>query len=448
MRARQLDPSRLRGGAGRRARALAAGVRALAGRLAGSPSWPVLSGLALGALAVAEVRSSPGRAVTSFDAGDVLLAALSTAPLALRRRSLPVAASVVTAATVLTVTTGAAWTVTGLLAQLWVLQELVARYGPVAAVLAGLAAVAYAAMPFGARRLSGAGAGLLLAAVVAAVALGDARRRQGRAVAERDAAALARADAEQGRTRMAERARIARELHDVVAHHVSMISVQAEAARLTTPGLPDQGRERLRQISATARDAMAELRRVLGVLREDGPAAPDRAPQPGLARLDELTGRALVTGGAVRVLVSGEPRPLPAGVDVSAYRILQEALTNVRRHAPGADVEVEVAYAARGVRLRVRDDGPGPPEGHGSGHGLLGMRERVTMAGGRLYAGPAEDGRGFLVDAELPLPRGVGEDWGGPGGRSAAPRGVGEDWGGPGGRSAAQPPRSTGTVPA
>jgi signal transduction histidine kinase len=178
--------------------------------------------------------------------------------------------------------------------------------------------------------------------------------------------------------------------------------VQAETARLTTPGMPPEGQERLLAIGDTAREALTEMRRLLGVLRADAAGAAERAPQPGLADLTELIEDARAAGTSVRLTVSGPVAPLPPGVDLTAYRIVQEALTNARRHAPGAAVEVALRFAADGLRVRVSDDGPGPEDDEPSGHGLLGMRERATMVGGTLSAGRA-DGGGFAVDAELPL---------------------------------------------
>ncbi|HEY2266143.1 MAG TPA: sensor histidine kinase [Streptosporangiaceae bacterium] len=221
-----------------------------------------------------------------------------------------------------------------------------------------------------------------------------------------------------------ERARIARELHDVVAHHISVISVQAETARLTTPGLPDAGAERFAAIGDTARAGLTEMRRLLGVLREDaqlaesgapGPGAPapavpgpaasgpvaDRHPQPGLAQLGALIDEAReASGSVVRLIMSGPVTRLDPGVELAAYRIVQEALTNARRHAPGAAVDVELRYDGDLVRLRIRDNGPGPAARR-TGHGLLGMRERAAAAGGSLRTGDAPGG-GFRVDVKLP----------------------------------------------
>jgi signal transduction histidine kinase len=215
-----------------------------------------------------------------------------------------------------------------------------------------------------------------------------------------------------------ERARIARELHDVVAHHISMIAVQAETARLTTPGLTEAGAQRFAAIGDTARAGLTEMRRLLGVLREDAApgrpehadadAAParlaDRHPQPGLPQLSGLVDAAReASGSATRLIVSGQVTRLDPGVELAAYRIVQEALTNARRHAPGAAVDVELRYGADALRLRVRDNGPGPagPAGQAAGHGLLGMHERAAAAGGSLRTGEAPGG-GFCVEAEMP----------------------------------------------
>ena len=238
---------------------------------------------------------------------------------------------------------------------------------------------------------------LLLCAGLAAAWLGDTHRQRARLIAEHDSS-LAQARYDQAV--LAERSRIARELHDVVAHHVSMMVVQAETARVSTDGLPQAGSESLAAIGATGRQALTEMRRLLGVLRME--SQPALEPQPGLDRLDELVAAAQATGGDVRVRRIGQPRPLPAGLDVSAYRIIQEALTNVRRHAPRAAAEVVVRYTGEGIEISVDNDGPPIPiPSGGTGHGLLGMRERANMAGGVLRAGPKPDG-GFRVHAQLP----------------------------------------------
>jgi signal transduction histidine kinase len=219
------------------------------------------------------------------------------------------------------------------------------------------------------------------------------------------------------RALLEERQRIARELHDVVAHHMSVIAIQAEAAPYKTQAPPPELVESFAGIRESALTGLAELRRVLGVLRTD---RPDTAPQPGLADLDALLGSARSGGLSVTAAITGDPVPLPDGVDLSAYRILQEALSNAMRHAPGSHVVVSVAYRGDHLGVDIRNDAgsratattpathTGEPRGKGglgetgSGHGLIGMRERATMLGGSLHAGPREDG-GFHVIAILPV---------------------------------------------
>ena len=199
---------------------------------------------------------------------------------------------------------------------------------------------------------------------------------------------------------LTERARIARELHDVVAHHMSLIAVRAETAPYRLGELPPQARQEFGEISAASREALAEMRRLLGVLRE-GDAAPT-APQPGLADLPALVDSARQAGTAVTTEVDGEVTGLPAAVDVSAYRIVQEALSNAGRHAPGTTVTVAVRRTPEELVVRVTNGaGPAAPKGAG-GHGLRGMRERVAMLDGELAAGATGDG-GFEVEAKLPI---------------------------------------------
>ncbi|NKZ04173.1 sensor histidine kinase [Actinomadura latina] len=198
-----------------------------------------------------------------------------------------------------------------------------------------------------------------------------------------------------------ERARIARELHDVVAHHMSVIAMQAEAAPYKIPDLPDAALRTFGVVRDAAREALTETRRVVGLLRSDDEGA-ERAPQPGLDRLDDLVAAARRSGLSVATVVVGMPRPLNAGVDLSAYRIVQESLSNASRYAPGSRVHVEVKYGPEALSVSVTDDGArgAPEESQGGGHGLVGMRERVSMLGGRLDAGP--HGQGWSVAAELP----------------------------------------------
>jgi signal transduction histidine kinase len=222
---------------------------------------------------------------------------------------------------------------------------------------------------------------------------------------------LAAAEREQDqRTRLAvsdERARIARELHDVVAHSVGVIVVQAEGARRVFERDPDRAREALDAIEQTARRALGEMRRSLGVLRREDPEAALVGPQPGIDDLRGLLERAREGGLTVELAVEGKPRPLPQGVDLSAYRIVQEALTNTRKHAGRVRTRITVRYGERELELEVADEGPGPSANGakaGSGHGLVGMRERVASYGGELHAGRGPEG-GFVVRASLPLAR-------------------------------------------
>jgi signal transduction histidine kinase len=199
-----------------------------------------------------------------------------------------------------------------------------------------------------------------------------------------------------------EQARIARELHDVIAHSVSVIVVQASAADDVFDSRPDQARAALRSIEQAGRDALRELRTLLG---GDAPGDPDPThPQPGLARLDELAEPLRLAGLEVVVRREGEAPKLPAGVDLSAYRIVQEALTNTLRHARATRAEVTVRYGDHAVDVEVRDDGRGSPgaDVNGAGQGLIGMRERAGLLGGTLEAGPLPDG-GYRVHAHLPL---------------------------------------------
>ncbi|WP_329211459.1 sensor histidine kinase [Streptomyces sp. NBC_01708] len=208
------------------------------------------------------------------------------------------------------------------------------------------------------------------------------------------------------RTLLEERNRIARELHDVVAHHMSVISIQAQVAPHLVDDPSDELRENLAGIRENAVEALAELRRVLGVLRSEDAVADGvrHAPQPSLDSLGELIGTVRRTGVGVTAETTGTPRPLAPGVGLSAYRIVQEALSNVMRHAPGARARVEVGYHSAAVTVRVTNTAPETPapRAGGVGHGLLGMRERTAMLGGDLTHGRTPGG-GYEVLATLPL---------------------------------------------
>jgi signal transduction histidine kinase len=200
----------------------------------------------------------------------------------------------------------------------------------------------------------------------------------------------------------AERARIARELHDVVAHHVSVMVVQAEGASYALDTSPETTRRALGTIAETGRSALAEMRRLIGVLRSEGNAA-DRAPQPGVDQLEDLLEQVRATGIAVDFKVEGVPVPLPQGMALAAYRIVQESLTNTRKHGgPRVSAQVSLHYGEDELRMMVRDDGRGASAlTDGKGNGLTGMRERVAMYGGELQAGPRLEG-GYQVEAVLP----------------------------------------------
>ncbi|MEV4917874.1 sensor histidine kinase [Streptomyces tirandamycinicus] len=209
----------------------------------------------------------------------------------------------------------------------------------------------------------------------------------------------------------AERARIARELHDVVAHNVSVIVVQADGAAYVLDAAPDQARQALETISSTGRQALAEMRRLLGVLRTgDAPESGEYVPQPDVEQIKELVEQVRGAGLTVDFRIEGTPRPLPSGVELTAYRIVQEALTNTRKHGgPDAGASVRLVYFDDGLGLLVEDDGRGAAHelyedggADGKGHGLIGMRERVGMVGGTLDAGPRPGG-GFRISVLLPL---------------------------------------------
>jgi signal transduction histidine kinase len=221
--------------------------------------------------------------------------------------------------------------------------------------------------------------------------------RAARLEAERDAQAQIAA--------AAERARIARELHDVVAHNVSVMVVQADGASYALLSDPDRARAALAAIASTGRQALTEMRRMLGVLRrdEDG-TEPGRAPLPGIGQLGELLEQTRATGLAVSFTVEGVPQPLPGGAALAAYRIVQESLTNTRKHGgPRATAQVTLRYLEDALLLRITDDGQGPAAASdGAGHGLTGMRERVAIYGGWVQAGPRPSG-GYQVTARLPL---------------------------------------------
>jgi signal transduction histidine kinase len=378
-------------------------------RIAIGLTAPVLGAVTLAVLAVIEsaVRSALTGVSVQRAVVLCLVAGATTLPPALLARA--AAAIAVVCACVVSLALFHTLTVAALLAQL----TAVYRLARSSRARAGTHAVAVS-LPFVFLLLllahpvpSGSEAGLLtvlLACLAPAAAFaGIAQRARAEALID---AAVRHATAGDLLEHVArgERARIARELHDVVAHHISMVAVQAETARLTTPGMPAAGAQRLAAIGDTARSALTEMRRLLGVLRADADAdTPDLRPLPGLEQLNELLDEARdASGSAARLILSGPPARLDPGVELAAFRIVQEALTNARRHAPGAAVDVELRYSHTALNLRIRDNGPGAAANVApGGHGLTGMRERAAAVGGRLRSGPAAGG-GFVVQATLP----------------------------------------------
>jgi len=374
-------------------------------RIAAAPLAPAMAGVLLGVLAVAEtlIRATGAAPARGPTWPALVLAALATTvPLGLLWARPALAAPAVTAAAVVSLAAFHTLTVAGLAAQLAALYRL-GRHGP--AVLAAAAAMPYLVVALVHPLHGVAGIFLLLLVALAPVAAwaGIARRARSEAIAH-SAARQVIAGSLLEHTARGERARISRELHDVVAHHISMIAVQAESARLTTPGMPAAGAQRLSAIGDTARSALTEMRRLLGVLREDADdEVAGRRPQPSLRQLAELLDATRDASGAgARLIVRGWLPPLDPGVELAAYRIVQEALTNARRHAPGAAVDVELHHTGHALAVRIRDNGPGPPlASPDGGHGLAGMRERAAAVGGELRTGEAPGG-GFLVIAKLP----------------------------------------------
>ncbi|MFK0118787.1 sensor histidine kinase [Streptomyces sp. NPDC090994] len=305
------------------------------------------------------------------------------------------------------------WTVAGMVAHLFVLLLLALRVpGRVAAEALALTALTTYVLQglWGARDYQSTGV-LTLTLSSVAVVLGTALRgrREARTALARQTTLTAEERAR--RTLLEERSRIARELHDVVAHHMSVISIQAQVAPHLVQNPSDELKENLAGIRENALEALTELRRVLGVLRSEHPDLPPdaergpapHAPQPTLDRLDALVANTRAAGLTVTTEVTGGRRPLTPGLELSAYRIVQEALSNVLRHAPGAHARVHLAHLPQGLRVEVTNSRPlhTPAPSPGAGHGLLGMRERAAMLGGTLTAHPLPDG-GYQVTAFLP----------------------------------------------
>ncbi|WP_371480610.1 sensor histidine kinase [Kitasatospora sp. NBC_00315] len=254
----------------------------------------------------------------------------------------------------------------------------------------------------------------LIAWTFLSVAIGDAVRSRRELLAsamERAERAERTREEEAGRRVTEERMRIARELHDVVAHHITLVNAQAGVAHHLMRTDPEHAYQALERIRDTSRAALDELRATVGLLRSGGEQAAPREPAPGLAGLDDLLEAFRHSGLPVVLDRSGEPVALPPITDLTAYRIIQEALTNTHKHAGPATAQVRLEFRADVLRVTVEDDGRGAGTGAGggggTGHGMIGMHERARAVGGTLAAGP-RPGRGFRIDAELPLPTGNG----------------------------------------
>lgn len=332
----------------------------------------------------------------------VMLALAMSAPVALVGVWPVVAASLSGLATLLCLMSGTSPTAGGLVA-VTCLYFIVGLFRPwwLVAVLVSpfLAWVAYTVSDLpGSRGVAG---GVVLLLATAGIAGATIRLRE--TMTRRAAVVVAAQESSLEYVARGERARIARELHDVVAHHVSLIALQADAARLTTRGMPPAGVQKLVAIGDTARMALAEMRRLLGVLHEDADSGQEsvRDPQPGLNQLQGLLDDMRDIGpSGVRLIVTGHVTRLDPSIELTAYRIVQEALTNTRRHATGAAVDVELDYRADVLHVRIRDNGPGAGTAP-AGHGLAGMQERAAMVGGAFTTGAGPFG-GFIVQAVLP----------------------------------------------
>jgi signal transduction histidine kinase len=259
--------------------------------------------------------------------------------------------------------------------------------GAIATTLAGVTLLVLSLFP-ASRELIPAGAVSLVAWVV-----GDYMRSRRRFFID----IVAQHQKDRERAAEEERLRIARELHDVVAHNVSVIAIQAGAARVSG----SSSKEALESIEQGARDTLSELNKLLGVLRKSS-GVPELAPQPTLDGVDALLKPARDAGLEATLKVTGEKQPLPAGIELSAYRIVQEAITNVLKHAGASRVEVLIDYEPEGIVLTISDNGNGPGDASSAGHGLIGMRERVALFGGKMGTGTSPLG-GFTVHARLPV---------------------------------------------
>ncbi|HZE04292.1 MAG TPA: sensor histidine kinase [Solirubrobacteraceae bacterium] len=341
---------------------------------------------------------------------EIILVPFTTAPIALRRyRPLAVLAVTTSAGVLILILTSQAQFPVGVLVALYTVASRCER--PVS-----IRAAEWVALPItvGVSVSTGGHLGRIipqLAVFAIAWVLGDNIRTRRAYLAELEARAarLEREREEKAeRAVVDERARIARELHDVIAHNVSVMVVQASAGEELFDTDPRRARESLAAVASTGRAALAELRRLLGVIRaeEERAEGPAYAPQPGIEYVDDLVRQVRQAGLAVELSILGEARELPEGVGLCAYRIVQEALTNTLKHAHASRAQVSVRYVDDALELQVLDDGRGAVaarNGENSGHGLIGMRERVALFGGELTARPLSSGGGYEVRARLPL---------------------------------------------
>jgi signal transduction histidine kinase len=362
----------------------------------------ILTVIAVGSTVVSRTRYG-----FAFPVLAAIVTLFTTIPIALRRyRPLAVLAVTVIAETLLLIFRPGAGAPVGVIVALYTVAAYCERR-------VSIRAAALAALPITVAVIvnNGARTGQVipeLAVFAIAWVVGDNIRTRRAYLAELEARA-ARLERERedkaDRAVIEERARIARELHDVIAHNVSVMVVQAAAGEDVFDEDPGKARESLAAVASTGRAALTELRRLLGVIRaEDDRSDTAYAPQPGLERIDELIGQVRETGLPVELSVLGEARPLPEGVGLCAYRIVQEALTNTLKHAHASTAQVQLRYVADALELQVLDDGRGTTSLNGEidGQGLIGMRERVALFGGELTAEP-RPGRGYEVRARLPL---------------------------------------------
>jgi signal transduction histidine kinase len=378
------------------------GIGSLWTRIERWPAWKVDAALAL-FLAAAEVLHASGED-TLAPAGIVVPLLLLTAlPIALRRRFPLVVLALIGLATLALELLDVHVTLVGLLLAMYTVavhsSEQMSRIALGVVMVGGVTAVSIQHTPeFSLVALAVPGTGW---------ALGTLQRTRAAHAAEveRRLELLERQREERDRLAAAEeRARIARELHDVVAHGLSVMVVQAEAARSLLRSGRDGAERTMAEVERVGRESLSEMRRLLGVLDVGEP--PSLAPQPGLTRLEELVERFRGAELPVELVVDGDRRKLPSGVDLSAFRIVQEALTNVLKHAGKVPVKVTLRYREDSLEVEVLDEGHGGPDGRpppdADGRGLVGMRERVALLGGRLSAGPEPSG-GFKVACVLPV---------------------------------------------